>query len=137
MTNNHIPRVDDDRKPDPMTDPIKRLEAASGPDRELDVEIAKLSGTYDSYEGALYYTSSIDAALTLVPEGWLLETLSERNALGDHNWRWKAELWNSTASRRIGDDAPIVCGIARAAHNSKCAPAIAICIAALKARKGD
>ncbi|MCS6326519.1 MAG: hypothetical protein H8K06_05450 [Nitrospira sp.] len=72
---------------------IERLEKATGPDRELDVEIQETVVGLEMYEsiaergggkciryypgppGPTYralprYTSSIDAAMTLVPEGW-------------------------------------------------------------------
>ena len=58
-------------------DLIARLEAATGPDRELDAAIALTVGldigrgrahSQDSRVSA--YTASIDAALTLVPKGW-------------------------------------------------------------------
>jgi len=61
---------------------IARLEAASGPSVELDEEIrvavdaeninywpAEFAPTVGTYEGPVAYTASIDAALTLVPEG--------------------------------------------------------------------
>lgn len=79
------------------------------------------------------FTASLDAAMTLVPEGWLLATLNERNASGRHNWRWKAELWDSAAPRPIGEDAPHVRGLARNAHDAKCASAIALTAASLRA----
>jgi hypothetical protein len=71
-----------------MDELIKRLEAATGPDRELDNLITLAAGytiaqkcmphapdTYytpkKKYIGvAQRFTESIDAALTLVPEGW-------------------------------------------------------------------
>lgn len=61
-----------------MTDLIKRLEEATEGSRELDVEVAKsikfFDGTRASYTLNVnlipHYTTSIDAALTLVPEGW-------------------------------------------------------------------
>lgn len=74
---------------------IERLEKATGPDRELDILIGKATsvegwrvcddGSVECYvpdghefgEGWIFtgqelpaYTSSIDAAMTLVPEGW-------------------------------------------------------------------
>jgi hypothetical protein len=70
-----------------LTELAARCEAATGPDRELDAEIAAklcggsavspidLSGRYwkpgaRGFCIAPAYTASIDAALTLVPEGW-------------------------------------------------------------------
>jgi hypothetical protein len=56
-----------------MDDLIQRIEAAEGADRALDLEIALLVGT-KARNGHLnianHYTASIDAALTLVPEGY-------------------------------------------------------------------
>ena len=101
-----------------MQDLIKRLEAASGPDRELDVSIAKRVGTYrmapitsnDPYFWILHYTASIDAALGLVPEGLPWEL-------------------NSAAVAEIGmaSGKPVI-GIARGKNY-----ALALCIAALRA----
>lgn len=68
-------------------DLIARLEAASGPDRGLDGDVAVACGEYSERHGlpnggwvsrgphhavvaAPSYTASIDCALTLVPEGW-------------------------------------------------------------------
>ncbi len=112
------------------TDLIARLEAAEGPDRGLDAEIARLKGyevhdklwvrvtSYDGHEkGALsplpHYTASIDAALTLVPEGW---GWSFGQTPTDEGVEYHAQVnWE-----------PIVAGGT---------PAIALCIAALKARE--
>jgi hypothetical protein len=57
-----------------------RCEQAAGPDRELDAEIARflvLTGAEDiarSRYGWSYFTASLDAAVTLVPEGcgWMV-----------------------------------------------------------------
>lgn len=69
----------------------ERVEALSGPDREVDSEIDRLTfrGPFEdrlcgcmgnclpghpAYDGACvsvpHYTASLDAAMTLVPEGW-------------------------------------------------------------------
>lgn len=54
----------------------ERVEAATGPDRELDRDIASAVHlkqlTYSSPEWIKdpEFTASIDAAMTLVPEGW-------------------------------------------------------------------
>lgn len=109
---------------------IERIEAASGPDRELDMLIqnacrkGRKRHHTDSYRAANAprYTASIDAAMTLVPTGWLMAGLWERNT-NRPNWRWKAELWSPDADRDVS-------GIAR---NSE-SPALAICAAALRAR---
>ena len=65
-----------------MTDLIERLEAATEGSRELDAEIderiwrAKWGRGKPKDISVLYYTTSIDAALTLVPEGcgWEITT---------------------------------------------------------------
>lgn len=104
---------------------IARLEAATGPSRDLDAGIAALCHPTDDQQYAAFengrdypdvYTSSLDAALTLVPEGWGLYSLGQCD-----------EWWES----EIGD-------ASRAASewwygHSKTA-AIAICIACLRAR---
>lgn len=50
---------------------IARLEKATGPDRELDEAIRfELQTQNTSQWNGPFYTSSIDAALTLLPRGW-------------------------------------------------------------------
>lgn len=85
---------------------IERLERAQGPDRELDARIWEYLGLAPEYDNskkpygnwhyigdgrynfrddtpfghgarAPQYTSSIDAAMTLVPKGWMLWGLSD------------------------------------------------------------
>ncbi len=79
---------------------IERLEKATGPDRELDVEIQEAVVGLEMYEsiaergggkciryypgppGPTYralprYTSSIDAAMTLALSGWIVESMSD------------------------------------------------------------
>ena len=105
-----------------MTDIIARLEAAEGGSRELDAEIARIVGARHgplervNYEDraieihdeiAQYYTTSLDAALTLVP----------KEDGGNEASFISAVLWQ----RHIGDI-------------PKERIALAICIAALKAR---
>ena len=123
-------------------DLLARLESATGPDRELDAAIAVASGKYvrekrgrdrqewfysterDYDRRCLYYggtqrtleayTDSIDASLTLVPEGFYY-TLGK--SASDEFWchvESGCEIW-------IGS-APTL--------------ALAICIAALRARRG-
>ncbi|NQX95018.1 MAG: hypothetical protein HRT64_08895 [Erythrobacter sp.] len=84
-----------------MQDLIKRLEAATEPSRELDAEIATLSG-WEHIVGAAWqrpdgvtvnstripcFTNSIDAALTLVGEGWevgvLLDAIDLNRVAGE------------------------------------------------------
>ena len=116
-----------------MTDLIARIEALDGPDREADAAIALALSLYDQPEdlgcfedpaeaivggggqtwAPLAYTGSIDAAMTLVPEGW----------------GWKVRKW-------AGGGAAAGCyasGSADIWRNSK-TPALALCAAALRAR---
>jgi hypothetical protein len=53
------------------------VEAATGPDRELDREIclAIRNGRWISPSAVPSYTASIDAAMTLVPEGYFIRKL--------------------------------------------------------------
>lgn len=66
-----------------------RVEAATGPDRELDARITvaldglgewgelRRSGYAIQDFKAPPYTASLDAAMTLVPEGWFINRLNE------------------------------------------------------------
>jgi hypothetical protein len=51
-----------------------RCEAATGPERELDIAIGQAVGTWpaapNTFKFPKRYTASLDAAMTLVPEGW-------------------------------------------------------------------
>lgn len=116
-----------------MTNLISRLESASDGSRELDLAVAMATGqslaesdypTY-AYHGdkavwewstgeTPHYTTSLDAALTLVPEGYV----SVSAAINERG----------QSSMRIGK--PYVSGNAAT-------PALALCIAALKARLTD
>lgn len=124
--------------------PIDRLEAATEPSRELDAEIAPLVGWEESYiPGAGWvwrgpgdrnipgpfprFTSSIDAALTLVPEGFSVE-------LGIYTESQDTPRSGSFARVNkycMGDGPAWEIDAEQAAT-----PALAICIAALKASGG-
>lgn len=63
----------------------ERVERATGADRELDGDIfcalglaQLIEGAFDAYR-APAYTASLDAALTLVPEGWSIQMLLSEN----------------------------------------------------------
>lgn len=86
-----------------MKDLIERLEAATGPDQELDHAIGMAVGFGGDF------TSSIDAALTLVPEGY--------------GWNLQGNTNSFYAVVR--------------GYKNKVSPtpAIALCIAALRARE--
>lgn len=104
-------------------DLIAKLESAEGPSRELDAEIGKilhpnpddigdLCSRYGDWPGP--FTSSLDAALTLVPEGYWWTA-------GD----CRREKHARVAPEAVDDDG----------HEAFSATvAIALCIAALRAR---
>jgi hypothetical protein len=110
---------------------IERLEKANGPDRELDAEIHRaitpllsdtqidqkvsgwlFGGDHAQPTLAPFYSKSIDAALTLVPSGYGAVSMS----IGEGE---------RGSSARLGH--PYV-------HGNAKTPAIALCIAALRAR---
>lgn len=114
-----------------MKDLIKRIEAADGPDRELDVEICEamgftVVGHYRrgsnepirgySWVPVRYYTSSIDAAMTLVPEGW------------NGSFDWIGDKCGATLNKT-----PFA---SNAVIGDASSPALALCAAALRARNG-
>lgn len=118
---------------------IERIEAAEAGSRELDVEIAEialgriveslspenspvriLSVMPLTRSGAFelpHYTTSIDAALTLVPEGW-----RSRARLFRGKNRWDLEKAADQRNRTFGRGTT---------------PALAICAAALRAKEND
>ena len=109
-----------------MTDLLSRLSAATGPSRELDAEIALANGwTHNIYDRPTFkdpsgqphalpprYTESIDAALTLMPEGCTWEITTG----------FEARVWpNKTAWPSCG--------------GAESTPAIALVIAIHKAKE--
>lgn len=116
-----------------MADLLKlaeRVEALQGPDREVDELIERAVGTYSAFSHYTLgdddqpdyiptsYTASLDATMTLVPEGWMLITLSDIAADG-------------MPFARLGDcDKVEECGIA---GNTT----LALCAAALRARAAN
>lgn len=108
---------------------LSKLEAAEGPAYALDLEIAALlspeSESIVSFQQRAAhipaYTASLDAAVGLVPEGWSggFEFGPTQNGV-----QFDANLWN-------GKFAPETCEVAAIAPT----PALALCIAALKARE--
>jgi len=101
-----------------MIDLIRRLEAATGPDREIDADIGRVFGRlkppypHDAGFEYLRYTESLDAALTLVPEDCRWE-LGVYPMLG-----FCGAVWTDVLHRGFGRT-----------------PAIALLIAALRARE--
>ena len=107
-----------------LHDLAARCESATGPDRELDRDIANAVGVgsfFASGNEAFAFTTSIDAALTLVPDGWTFANLSQ----GDRG-NWWCELrkgfLTSYSSVAIGTQL------------NSTTPAFALCAAALRAR---
>src|SRR5688572_1658024 len=118
-----------------LLDLADRCEQTTGPDRRLDADIhcalnpefhvderdsgvifvvKNLDERGGFYTGAKAYTASLDAAMTLMPEGWL----------------WQVNLWANGASAECASVKPYEpCGRYQAAT-----PALALCAAALRAR---
>lgn len=118
-------------------DLIARLEAATEGSRELDWDIAHL--LYPGEEPATvtvgpqlpHYTTSLDAALMLVPDGWRWQIFGEGKS-SDMDPRPMAMLYGDTfdVDRGYGQppDQDIEWSEAHAAT-----PTLALCIASLKA----
>lgn len=102
-----------------------RVEALAGPDRETDVMIGRARGLVypdgpsggqwgGSFSPCPYYTASLDAAMTLVPEGWTLFHLDGP--------------WNSTAAHvTLANNNGLFC------EGEAASPALALTAAALRA----
>ena len=117
-------------------DLIERLEKATGPDRELDGEIWLAADprlvvlwphwTAEQRDNMVpRYTASIDAALSLVPEHhrWLLD----KRPYADHRIDgYRCEVYRQAHYYATTDDMP---------HAWSATPALALTIAALKARR--
>jgi hypothetical protein len=67
------------------------------------------------------YTASLDAAMTLVPEGWRVGSMGETVIEGD-------DPWNARLLEKRFD------GRAKSAQGDAATPALALCAAALRAR---
>ena len=67
----------------------ERVEAAAGPDLDLDLAIGEAVGSWPAGPGTFKlpkrYSRSLDAAMTLVPEGWLVKHLSQLDF--DEGWQ--------------------------------------------------
>jgi hypothetical protein len=104
---------------------ISRLEAAKEGSRELDQEIwfnHVWEGQGDERDVPAY-TSSVDAALSLVPEGWSFYRLDQYSNGPDPIWGWGAQL-RCHANPEVG----LAIGETRASMP------LALCIASLRAR---
>ncbi len=121
---------------------LARLEAATGADRELNKLLAPLVGLRLVEEGhplgsCCYdknghgvplpsFTASIDAALTLVPEGWFFDIRIRPQSLIDQHAPF-LKMGEVSFTHPDGE-----AGIWRRVQAAT--PALAICIAALRAR---
>jgi hypothetical protein len=111
-----------------MDELIARIEAASGASRELDWEIHLRDGLdgVGYYGGHPFYTSSVDAALTLIPVHW--------------NWSLYFSAWENHTDQRSG---PPEYGANltfrgrenKATRSDAATPALALCAVALRARQ--
>lgn len=116
-----------------MLELAARVEAASGPDRELDAEIGRYTAAeflgyvpVEPQHGCAPFTASLDAAMMLVPEGW----------------RWMAGHREHPHARAyVENGAPAFVGAgsrrnpARQWYETTAAtPALALCAASLRAR---
>lgn len=135
---------------------IERLEKAEVGSRELDAAIAIAAGTdhgpreyvhvesrsYEIHdEIARHYTTSLDAALTLVPEGWCFEVGNGFNCdveagccsarVSDKAHGPGRQHFHESAPDWTVDDLENM----EAPHRCIKTPALALCIAALKARQ--
>jgi len=115
---------------------IARLEAATVGSRELDAEIwLSIMKNGESMLMALrespHYTASLDAALTLVPEGWAWELDWDKD--GDATPAWST--WSASAFCHPADRDPQNPHCPRGMSRKAKTPALALCIAALRARE--
>lgn len=124
---------------------LTRLTEAAGPDRELDAEIARTVGhtvrtiercgewfademlTGSEWIEAPRYTGSVDDALTLVPEGWTASVKAlPASSKRLNGARGIAVLWEGailSETKWMTDEVEAA------------TPALALCIAALRARE--
>ena len=96
-----------------MTDLATRIEQAEGPSRELDAEIATIFGWTPAHDLVCpAYTASLDAAMTLVPDGTNVHAVILDKGLT------RIELNGTTKYLKV----------------DAATPALALCAAALRAR---
>ena len=116
------------------TDLIEQLEAAETGNRKLDAKIYRIINPYTCFsteweemEATPHYTTSIDAAITLVPEDMDYELVILGTADGETFTCASLKWWKKP--REISEENWLHRG------GNKLVPALAICIAVLKARK--
>ena len=104
----------------------ERCEKVEGPDHGLDTDISVcLAGDPDKHDWRnhtwLAYSASLDAAMTLIPEGWRLANFGETVIEGNDPWNARVleKRFDGRGGRAEGDAAT---------------PALALCAASLRAR---
>lgn len=130
---------------------IERIEGASGGSRELDDEIAfavsamgervPCGHTFNRITGhksgiaARHYTTSIDAAMTLVPEGWRVSKLEQHWRTG----RWIAQLSERPTEGQLKafDDGKTIGWNTADTSPDAATPALALVVAALRSRSSS
>lgn len=123
-----------------MTNLSERVMALSGPDREVDAEIWRIIHPTSQYRLAPSYTASIDAAMTLVPEGWVLNSLkqtpeAEKN---EHTGWEQLPEWSAALLRQdCAGYANRKRFLEAFRHGTAKTAALAICAAALLAREAS
>lgn len=121
-----------------LTELIQKLEAAKEGSRELDELIHEAAGSpgaddpqYAAFESGddfpRNYTTSLDAALTLVPDGWNYQLLKTGGVLLSSGLPYSASIKASSQYGWVDPPYPF--------DGYSETQALALCIAALKARE--
>jgi hypothetical protein len=111
-----------------MLELAHRVEAAVGPDRDLDQAISTAMGEFHAvgWEDRIRdFTGSLDAALSVVPDGWQGDGLKW--------WEGERATCELIGSRRTGDGWVHYSSDGRVRGEGWSAP-LALCSAALRAR---
>lgn len=117
--------------PEGLTRLIEELEKATEPSWQLDADIQVIAHPQKSlFNGVPKYTSSLDAAMTLVPEGNYDQSWT-KSTRGKGTWEHWTLYQVRIALETVEEDEDETSPEAIGCHNVL---AIALCIAALKAR---
>lgn len=124
---------------DVKPDLIARLEAATEGSRELDIDIGELQGFIwqdggwcgadGDFRELPSYTTSLDAAMTLVPEGleWMVSNRAKRPHTGRAYVHNKALIFAGLGGMTKNPEY-------RGYEHTASTPALALCVVVLKAR---
>jgi hypothetical protein len=123
-----------------MTDLIKRLEALEAPCRECDFAIHRAihnlpedwpECTGNNHWMSFRYTASLDTAMTLVPQGDFDQDWSRSTRYKSEGFKlWQVRIALETVEQDPQELGPVALG----EHDT---PAIALCIAALRAQEAS